>query len=657
MRVGEQRKVGSRLGYLPFIDGLRALAVVAVIINHFSEEILPAGYLGVDIFFVISGFVITSSLLSQPQKGLGGFIFDFYRRRLKRLTPALLVFVACASVLIALFNPAPESDINTGIAAILGLSNVLLYLQTIDYWGHSAALNPFTHTWSLGVEEQFYLIFPPLVWLASSRRWAQVGNRFLAWSIAILSLASLTGFIYLSETRPAAAFYLMPYRFWELGAGCLLSLFTNHKAGSGGNPGQQTSTMLVIIAIVAVLFLPPDYAVQATLAVVVLTVLLIRCLRPGTIGHLVFTHPAVVYVGLISYSLYLWHWGVLVIGRWANGIDWLTEPVQLVAIIVLSVSSYHLVEQPLRYSKWFSHVGKGLGLIAALLLLVMVPLVLSVGVRSGSLYLGESYVRLKSLETAVAKHVQCGSAALQADEHTRTIRVIGDSHSRHIMPMLELIADKCGFAVIGTKNRSGLVFPSGEGHNDRRIDRVLKPLSRGDILILSSRNRYLYASPYLNGPGDQWIDHSEIKSNYGFGLGKWLLELDQIISKASKKGVSVVLFLPNIEFDMPIPLGRTCHQEWFRNPPRLCNATVSSEYLAKRFPEQYYQEIAARVERHGNFHAFNPMPIFCGEGQQKCARQLEGFNAFKDTNHLTQEGSLLMLEEFNAFLIRDHLLR
>jgi len=152
--------------YRPEIDGIRAFAVIAVIINHFNKEILPSGYLGVDIFFVISGFVITSSLAGRSNKNLNlrDFLTGFYARRIKRLVPALVLFVFVTSVLICLFNPNPDFSIKTGVASLFGLSNLYLLKQSTDYFAASTALNVFTHTWSLGVEEQFYLIFPFVVW-------------------------------------------------------------------------------------------------------------------------------------------------------------------------------------------------------------------------------------------------------------------------------------------------------------------------------------------------------------------------------------------------------------------------------------------------------------------------------------------------------------
>ena len=153
----------KRSRYRPEIDGLRAFAVITVIINHFNKDILPGGYLGVDIFFVISGFVITSSLYQRPSKNFKDFISGFYERRIKRLVPALSVFVLITSIAICLFNPATELSLKTGLTSLFGLSNLYLLKQSTDYFAQSTELNVFTHTWSLGVEEQFYILFPFLI--------------------------------------------------------------------------------------------------------------------------------------------------------------------------------------------------------------------------------------------------------------------------------------------------------------------------------------------------------------------------------------------------------------------------------------------------------------------------------------------------------------
>ena len=152
--------------YRPEIDGLRALAVICVILNHLDKTLLPGGYLGVDIFFVISGFVITSSLYKRKDKNLKVFITKFYLRRIKRLIPALSFFVFVTSIVICFFNPIPITSLRTGFASLFGLSNLYLAKQSTNYFGQSTEFNAFVHTWSLGVEEQFYILFPILFWFS-----------------------------------------------------------------------------------------------------------------------------------------------------------------------------------------------------------------------------------------------------------------------------------------------------------------------------------------------------------------------------------------------------------------------------------------------------------------------------------------------------------
>jgi len=342
----------NQYSYRAEIDGIRAFAVIAVIINHFNKDLLPSGYLGVDIFFVISGFVITSSIAGRPSKNFRDFLLGFYVRRTKRLIPALVMFVLITSVLICLFNPTPSWSLKTGMNALLGISNIYLNSESIDYFAVESSLNVFTHTWSLGVEEQFYVLFPFLVWFTGFGYLATKGAKNLFWVIGCLSVASLIAFVSISQTsQHHAAYFLMPTRLWELGAGCLLFLALKHS-NRFLRVLERIPPWLVTSAIVAVLFVPIQFAVQATIGVVMLTAVLIACLRSGTNVYDLFTHPQVVYIGLISYSLYLWHWGILSLSRWTIGIQWWTVPFQIALMLLLSMVSYHYVETPLRRSDW-----------------------------------------------------------------------------------------------------------------------------------------------------------------------------------------------------------------------------------------------------------------------------------------------------------------
>jgi peptidoglycan/LPS O-acetylase OafA/YrhL len=367
--------------YRPEIDGLRSLAVVAVIINHFNKEIIPSGYLGVDIFFVISGYVITSSLANRQHKHFGDFLLGFYSRRIKRLVPALVLCVFLGSVAICAFNPDPDISLKTGVTALFGFSNLFLFKQSTDYFGISAELNAFTHTWSLGVEEQFYFLFPFLVWGSGFGRQTVKGSQYLLFGVGSLSIASIIVFLFLSTNNEPAAYFLMPSRFWEMGAGCLLFLALDRRKRSIGAITQHINPTFVLCLLIGALFIPRIsvlFSIAATFAVVAMTIGSIASLRPGTIAYKLFTQPQVVALGLLSYSLYLWHWIVLVISRWTIGIHWWSIPIQVGLMLLLAIISYNYVEKPLRKIEWSPGrgrtIGYGLGVAA-----IVATTILSIG--------------------------------------------------------------------------------------------------------------------------------------------------------------------------------------------------------------------------------------------------------------------------------------
>ena len=222
--------MSKRSSYRKEIDGLRAFAIITVIINHFNKDLLPGGYLGVDIFFVISGFVITSSFNNRKSENFIDFISQFYERRIKRLVPALSVFVIIVSILICLLNPYPSVSLLTGLTSLIGISNIYLIQQATEYFSQSTELNVFAHTWSLGVEEQFYLVFPFLIWFSGFGRQTKNGSRNLFLSVGTLTIASLIWFVYLYPTNQVLAYFSMPSRFWEMATGCLIFIGCQKRA-------------------------------------------------------------------------------------------------------------------------------------------------------------------------------------------------------------------------------------------------------------------------------------------------------------------------------------------------------------------------------------------------------------------------------------------
>jgi len=383
----EQTGAITKGKYRPEIDGLRAFAVVAVIINHFNKDILPGGYLGVDIFFVISGYVITSSLYGRPSKDFKDFISGFYERRIKRLVPALSVFVLITSIAICLFNPTPGLSLRTGLTSLFGLSNLYLMKQSTDYFAQSTELNVFTHTWSLGVEEQFYILFPFLIWFSGFGRQTKNSARNLFLAVGALTIASLVGFLYLYPTNQPAAYFLMPSRFWEMAAGCLIFIGFQKRA-SVERLLEKVPPLLVMALIVGVMYLPMSLAAASTIAVVALSSILIASLKKRTTAFKVFTNPKVVYIGLISYSLYLWHWGVLSISRWTIGIHWWSVPFQVALMLGLAVASYRWIETPLRKGNWFGRRWKTLVVGGGLLLTGSLNILL-IEKRQAQMYVGK----------------------------------------------------------------------------------------------------------------------------------------------------------------------------------------------------------------------------------------------------------------------------
>lgn len=222
--------------YRPDIDGLRALAVLSVMLYHLNGAgWLPGGYVGVDLFFVISGFVVSASLAASSERSFLKFLAEFYARRLARILPALVVMLGVAALVAALFIPRAWLSFfseRTAVAAFLGISNWVMEQDTGDYFGPLAEFNPFTHTWSLGVEEQFYLICPLLLflWLRTKSSREAPASIWPVTLLVMLGGASLIGAAWATQAKPAAAFYAIQFRFWELAAGAILFQVSSVRA-------------------------------------------------------------------------------------------------------------------------------------------------------------------------------------------------------------------------------------------------------------------------------------------------------------------------------------------------------------------------------------------------------------------------------------------
>lgn len=295
----------SALSYRPEVDGLRAVAVMPVILFHAGFSVFSGGFVGVDIFFVISGYLITSIILADLATGTFSF-GAFYERRARRILPALFL-VTTVTTLFAwqILLPSQFEDFGESIGTMaLFLSNHY-FQQKVDYFDTAAELQPMLHTWSLSVEEQFYLMFPPLL-LAL---WG-LGVRRLWPVLLLIGAASLWAAQHALTISPEFAFFSLPTRAFELIAGALLAVLGLHGMAARGRHWLAEGASLAGLALLAVsvFWLDKGFAWPGfwTLLPVGGTVLVIAFAAPGTlVGRLLSWRP-VVLVGLISYSAYLW---------------------------------------------------------------------------------------------------------------------------------------------------------------------------------------------------------------------------------------------------------------------------------------------------------------------------------------------------------------
>ena len=448
--------------YFKEIDGLRAFAIITVIINHLNKNFMPGGYLGVDIFFVISGFVITSSLNGRTSTTFKEFIKSFYARRCKRLLPALIIFVLAISIMVCLFNPYPSVALKTGLTSLFGISNLYLLKQSTDYFAQSTQLNVFTHTWSLGVEEQFYLIFPFLVWFTGFGRKTKKGSRNLFLVLGGITITSLFGFTYLYPNNQAAAYFLMPTRFWEMASGCLLFLFIQRRKKIK-KILKLIPSFLLLILIVLVMYLPSSFATTSTLIVVSLTCLLIGSLQKQTLIYNALTYPKFTYIGRISYSLYLWHWGILSLSRWTIGIHWWSLPFQIILIFGMAIVSFEWIEKPFRNRVLVKSPSKFSLFITGILATVSLILFTLGRPLKGKLYTGDAYNKFNIKGFGEAKIIN--------DLTSPTMYLIGDSHAGHYGAVMSYLSEKKDFNFIMHPQGSGLNLI-----NNSTEEQVLAPL-------------------------------------------------------------------------------------------------------------------------------------------------------------------------------------
>lgn len=492
------------MAYRQDINGLRAVAVLAVVLFHFQfGDWTSGGFVGVDIFFVISGYLITGVILRGLDEGSFS-LAEFYHRRINRILPALfIVFAACVvgSSLLD-FQIEAEETARSLFASSLFVSNVLFYFKN-DYFNHQSDSNPLLHTWSLSIEEQFYLLFPLL--MLATRRWPA---RTRTPMLAALATASFVWSCWMVETDRAAAFYLMPSRAWELLLGGLLASRAT-SAPSGRWPSEALSALGFVLVLGSVTLI--DTALPFPGAVALAPCLGAACIILGgartSVGRLLGLAP-LRYLGLISYSLYLWHWPVLVFYRRIDdphGIEKIVLPLVCVALAALS---YHVIEQPFRTRRRSdarmafavaagaitvcATVGVGLVLLTSMLhatpaaatsVLSYLRYDMSPKVREGTCFLTERTGGFRGFRP---------DECLAWDRKRRNVMLLGDSYAAHLWPGLK----KTYPTVNVLQATASLCKPTLPAQGERRCEDLLAyvmetflPNHRPDEIIIAARWR------------------------------------------------------------------------------------------------------------------------------------------------------------------------
>jgi len=435
-------------GYRADIDGLRAIAVLSVVAYHAGVPLFTGGFVGVDIFFVISGYLIGGIVEREMRAGVFSFT-GFYARRARRLLPALagvLLFgYGSAALLLA---PSETLDYaRSALATIFAVSNVLFW-KGGGYFSLAAEHDPLLMTWSLGVEEQFYICFP-IVLVLLFRLWRQ--HVYVA--LGVLSTMSLALSVWATHHTPTAAFYLLPARAWELGAGILLVLRLPSRIGPVLADGQGIVGLALIL--LPIFGYNPHTPFPGLAAVPpVLGAVLLIAVPQSWVNRMVLASPPMVLLGLISYSWYLWHWPLLTFARVSavHALGPAVGPAIAVLSAVAGYLSWRFIERPFRRERAPATIV--VRRAAVVLVLLATPAVAMMMLKGWPQRFDPALYRLESRRQALVDDPCLGAyGAREPDQSTScmppndgrpAVAVLGDSHAASLAPGLRAAADRDG---------------------------------------------------------------------------------------------------------------------------------------------------------------------------------------------------------------------
>jgi peptidoglycan/LPS O-acetylase OafA/YrhL len=629
-----------RIDYRPDIDGLRAVAVLSVLGFHAFPSLLPGGFIGVDVFFVISGFLITSILYVEMHRGRFSLI-GFYARRILRIFPALfLVLLACLLVGWYTLLADEYKQLGKHIASGAGfIANLTLWFEA-GYFDRASEVKPLLHLWSLGIEEQFYIVWPLLLWgMWRLSRYM----RGVTLAILIVSLLYASVLVFVDQTQ---SFYAPWTRAWELLAGALIALQwlqTGTLPKWMRHPATQWGALLALL--LGMFLLHSEYPFPGAIALVPVLAAAVLVAGTeqgrGTMSRLLSSRP-MVSIGLISYPLYLWHWPLL---SFAHIFEGGQPPVQvrlalLLIAFILAVLTYWGVERPFRGLPRRWAVG------------VLVALVVFVGLLGNNIDHRDGLERIRH-----RKMIQLSEQAQQDFVDFEKVGLI--TEDRCEIPFRFPEREVCLFTRRESPVNAVVVGDSHAVHAFWGLSQALA--SSGDNLQVRGRGACApllglgtTAPPYHCQPGvnETWQTIAadvRIRKVFIVYRGRYLLNdasqeqvlayklaLDRTLRMLENAGKLVYYFLPLAEpgFDPRLCLGKL---PMARTPPRSCDIDVTADKTQTRVLREVVAEV---MEQHPRVRLLDPKPAYCGK--DSCAIIQDGHSVFKDENHLSHYGSMLV---------------
>jgi peptidoglycan/LPS O-acetylase OafA/YrhL len=677
MPVSERRSAVP-LRYRPDIDGLRALAIVSVVAFHAGVRGLQGGFVGVDIFFVLSGYLIGGIVYGEAKEQTFSFA-TFYQRRAKRILPAFFaVLICCYTAALLLLSPRElQQFAATAFASIFSVSNIQIWLTT-GYFTNGSQFNPLLMTWSLAVEEQFYALFPIALLLVMNRK-----PRLLPHAIAICSVLSFGLALWGVTSHPTAAFFLLPTRAWEIGLGALLAVQLAKRHASETTSGSLTSHILAALGaamlVASILFSKSSqFPGIGALPPVCGTLLLLS--TPSSFISKVLAIEPIVFVGKLSYSWYLWHWPMLSFAKIAS--DRSVDPRATLVIVAISfllaIASFQFVEKPFRNSRtpaprMLTRYGASLLTISAIPLFLMTMK----GLPHRQVQLAEMEAQDppvtsdKCLAAYGKESPRLTPECVNSAKAKPVLALLGDSHAGMLAGTLRRVAIKNGYALDELAKIScppllgaTIYMPNHAGHDRECAAFNLKTL---DYIRSNPQVAWVVMVGFWSGPSIQSEDgfsfvptagaHGTIsmeasRNNLKHGLESEVEEL-----RASGKNVVLVKDAPVFTFNPVryeiatfIPLRRTIGE--LLTPASLDRMQSASSGRASPYDDSHESAIVDDIAvRDPNVQVYDLRQRLCE--RDDCLFLNRGSLLYIDSNHLSELGAETALADFDLNRFRS----